>query len=278
VALFLTRGTPHTQAILPLLAEHQVPLIAPSTGALVFHKPVKPWVFNVRATYQREAERAVRHLSMGGLERIALIQVDDSFGNDAAEGARRGFESVSKQPVMHEKYDREKWDFSKIAPKVMATDAQAVLFLGSGKAVVDGVAAIRTSGSRAQLVTLSNNASRGFVNSLQGYARGTIIAQVFPSERSLSIPMVKEVHDLAAARGAADLSPAILEGFAAAKVLGAALRAAGANPTRQKITAALNAMHKLDLGGLELGYSADDHTGLDFVDLSIVAEDGRFLR
>ncbi|HEU5296507.1 MAG TPA: ABC transporter substrate-binding protein [Burkholderiaceae bacterium] len=278
VALFLTRGTPHTQAILPLLAEYQVPLIAPSTGALVFHKPVNPWVFNVRATYQREAERAVRHLSMIGIERIAVIQVDDSFGSDAAEGARRGFESVAKQPVMHEKYDREKWDFSKIAPKVMATEAQAVLFLGSGKAVVDGVDAIRKSGSRAQLVTLSNNASRGFVNSLQGNARGTIIAQVFPSERSMSTPMVKEANDLAAARGGIGLSPAMLEGFAAAKVLVAALRAAGANPTRQKITDALNAMHKLDLGGLELGFSSTDHTGLDFVDLSIVAEDGRFLR
>ena len=30
------------------------------------HQPVNPWVFNVRATYQREAERAVRHLSLIG--------------------------------------------------------------------------------------------------------------------------------------------------------------------------------------------------------------------
>jgi ABC-type branched-subunit amino acid transport system substrate-binding protein len=121
-------------------------------------------------------------------------------------------------------------------------------------------------------------ASRGFVNSLQGNARGTIVAQVFPSERSLSTPMVKEASDLAAARGGSALSPAMLEGFAAAKVMVAALQAAGANPTRQRITAALNAMNKLNLGGLELGFSPSDHTGLDFVDLSIVAEDGRFLR
>jgi ABC-type branched-subunit amino acid transport system substrate-binding protein len=31
VALFLVRGTPHTQAIAPLLAEYRVPLVAPST-------------------------------------------------------------------------------------------------------------------------------------------------------------------------------------------------------------------------------------------------------
>lgn len=38
------------------------------------HQPVNPWVFNVRATYQREAERAVRHLSLIGLERVALLR------------------------------------------------------------------------------------------------------------------------------------------------------------------------------------------------------------
>jgi branched-chain amino acid transport system substrate-binding protein len=37
--------------------------MAPSTGAMVLHKPVHPWIFNVRATYQREAEKAVRHLA-----------------------------------------------------------------------------------------------------------------------------------------------------------------------------------------------------------------------
>ena len=56
----LYRGTPLTQAIMPLLTEHKVPLVAPSTGAMVLHKPVHPWLFNVRATYQREAERAMR--------------------------------------------------------------------------------------------------------------------------------------------------------------------------------------------------------------------------
>jgi branched-chain amino acid transport system substrate-binding protein len=61
VAMFLTRGTPHTEAILPLLDKNSVPLIGPSTGAMVLHQPVKKHVFNVRATYQREAEKAVLH-------------------------------------------------------------------------------------------------------------------------------------------------------------------------------------------------------------------------
>ncbi len=277
-ALFLTRGTPHTQAIMPLLEQYKVPLIAPSTGAMVLHKPVNPWVFNVRATYQREAERAVQHLSLIGIERIGVIHVEDSFGADLLEGAKKGFAAVAKNPVFVEKYDRAKWDFSKIAPLVASADVQAVLFIGSGNAVADGIEAIRKAGSRAQMVTFSNNASGGFVKSLKENARGVIVTQVFPYERSLSAPIVKEAHDLAVAKGLEGVSPAMLEGFAAAKVLVAALRRAGPSPSRVKIQQALETMNKVDIGGLEVSFSSNDHTGLEFVDLSIIGPDGKFRR
>ncbi len=75
-----------------------------------------------------------------------------------------------------------------------------------------------------------------------------------------------------------EVSPAMLEGFAAAKVLVEGLRRAGAKPTREKLQAALEGMRKLDIGGLEVSYSPEDHTGLDFADLSIIGTDGKFKR
>lgn len=278
LALFLTRGTPHNQAILPLLAEHKVPLVAPSTGAMVLHQPVNPWLFNVRSSYQRESERAVKHLSLVGIERIGIVQVDDTFGADVAAGAMTGFEGVSKKPLFVEKFDRSKPDFSAIGPKVMKSNVQAVLFIGSGQAVVDGVNAIRKAGSRTQVVTFSNNASAGFIKSLGEHARGMIVTQVFPYERSLSAPIVKEAHDLAVAKGLAGVTPAMLEGYAGAKVLVEGLRRAGPNPTRQKLREALEGMRKVDIGGLEVSFGPQDHSGLDYVDLSIINADGKFRR
>jgi len=278
ICLFLNRGTPHTQAIMPLLAEHRVALVAPSTGAMVLHKPVNPYVFNVRSSYQREAERAIQHLSLIGLTRIAVLQVDDSFGADAVIGANAGFAATGKKAVILEKFDRSKPDFAAIAPRVAKTEPQAVLFVGSGQVVADGVAALRAAGSRAQLVTLSNNASGGFIKQLGENAHGTIVTQVFPYERSLASPIIKEAQALATAKGLSGVSPAMMEGFAAAKVLVEGLKRAGAKPTRERLIAALNSIQKLDLGGMELSYSATDHTGLDFVDLSIIGSDGRFRR
>lgn len=277
VALFLNRGTPHTQGIMPVLAEKGLPLIGPSTGAMVLHEPVHPWVFNVRATYQREAERVIQHLSLIGLDRIAIVQVDDSFGADAVQGALKGLKAVGKQAVAHEKYNRDKPDFGPIIPKVVAADAQAVLYVGSGTAVVDGMKALRAAGSRAQLVTLSNNASAGFVKSLGEHARGTIVSQVFPYERAVAAPIVKEASDLAKAKGV-ELTPAMLEGYTAAKVLVEGLRRAGKDPSREGLKKALESFKKVDLGGLELSYGPNDHSGLDYADLSIVSADGRFRR
>ncbi len=278
VALFLTRGTPHTEAILPHLEKHGVPLVGPSTGAMVLHQPVKKHVFNVRATYQREAEKAVAHLNSMGITRIGIFYADDSFGADGVAGAQKGLAAAKLQPSVLEKFNRSKPDFAPLAPKVVQTNTQAVIMVASGQAVVDGTKALRAAGSAAQVVTLSNNASSGFIKSLGDNARGVIVTQVFPYERSIAYSMVKEAQELAKTKGAGDISPAMLEGFAAAKVLVEGLRRAGAKPTREKIQTALEGIRKFDIGGLEVNYSTEDHTGLDFADLSIIGTDGKFKR
>jgi branched-chain amino acid transport system substrate-binding protein len=279
VAMFLTRGTPHTEAILPLLEKNSVPLIGPSTGAMVLHQPVKKYVFNVRATYQREAEKAVMHLGTLGIKRIALVHTDDSFGADGVIGAQKGLIATKLEAVVTEKFDRSKPDFSKIVPKIVAADTQAVIMIASGSAVVSGITALRAAGSGAQVVTLSNNASGGFVKSLGERGPGVVVTQVFPNERAISYGFIKEAQDLLKdSKDAASLSPAMLEGYAAAKVLVEALKRSGPSPTRAKLQNSLENMKKYDMGGLEVNFSTTDHTGLDFADLSIISSDGKFKR
>jgi ABC-type branched-subunit amino acid transport system substrate-binding protein len=281
VALFLNRGTPHTQAIMPLLAEHHITLIAPSTGAMVLHHPVNPWVFNVRATYQREAEHLTRQLSMAGAERVAIVQVNDSFGSDVAAGALKVFKEMGKEPATHQIFDRVKPDFAAMAPKVVAAQPLSIIFIGTGTAVVEGVKALRAAGSRATIATLSPNASAGFIKSMGENAHGMIISQVFPAARSLKVAMATEATRLAQAKNLPEVTPQMLEGFAAAKVLVAALKRCGKDSkdiTRANIKRALETFNHVDIGGLEVTFSPTDHTGLDYADLSIVTAEGTFRR
>ncbi|WP_255593423.1 ABC transporter substrate-binding protein [Acidovorax sp. sic0104] len=278
IGMFMTRGTPHTQGIVPLLEQHGVPLVGPSTGAIALHQPVSKYVFNVRAAYQREVEKAITHLNTLGIKRIGVVHVDDTFGADGLAGAQIGFKANNLEAAFIEKFDRAKPDYSAIAPRVAGKQPQAVIFIGTGAAVVDGIKALRAAGVTGQIVTLSNNASGGFVKALGEQARGVVVTQVFPSERSLSYAVIKEAMDLARAKNISDLTPAMVEGFVSAKVLIEGLKRAGPKPDRAKLHAGLESIRKWDLGGLELSYSPSDHTGLDFSDLSIIGSDGRFKR
>ena len=277
-ALFMSRATPHTQAILPHLAKHQIALIAPSTGAMVLHQPVNPLVFNVRSSYQAETEKAVEHLHTLTLQRIAVVHVDDSFGEDCLAGAMKGFDRLKFQPVTVIKADRAKPDYAAIVPELVAAKAQAVIWIGSSVAVSGDVKALRAAGSAAQVVTVSNNASGGFIKQLGDAAHGVIVTQVFPNVRAMGYGINREADALVKAKGDVALSPQMMEGFAGAKVLVEALRRTGPKPTRERIVAALGNMSHYDLGGLELGFGPGDRTGLNFVELSIIGSDGRFRR
>lgn len=278
VALFLNRGTPHTLALKPLLAEKRVPLVAPSTGAMALHQPVDPWIFNVRAPYQQEAAKAIAHLASIGVTHIALFQTDDAFGSDGAEGARKGLASAGLKAVFEEKVPRDKPDFSAVAARAAKEGVQAVMVIASAGNTASAVKALRAAGSRAQVVTLSNNASGGFIGLLGDQARGVIVTQVFPNEHRIRFRLIKEAQDLARSQGLAGITPAMMEGFSGAKVLVEGLRRAGQNPSPEGLRDALERMNNFDLGDLPVGYGPEDHSGLEFADLSIIDASGRFRR
>ena len=69
-----------------------------------------------------------------------------------------------------------------------------------------------------------------------------------------------------------------MEGYAAAKVLVEGLKRAGKKLTRESFVAGLNDLKGFDLGGLKLDYSPSDHTGTEFVELSMVGRRGDFVQ
>ena len=74
-----------------------------------------------------------------------------------------------------------------------------------------------------------------------------------------------------------DLTPAMLEGYTAAKVTVEALRRCAGQCSRAELLRALESLD-MDLGGVRLAYSPADHSGMKFTDLSIIDKSGRFRR
>ncbi len=278
-ALFLNRGTPHSEAIIPHLKATGVPLVGPSTGADLLHNPVNPYIFNVRAKYQLEAEKGVVQLSSMGMSRIAIIHVEDSFGKDALTGAIKGFAMANLKPVGVYSYDRATGKVEAAVQALVKADPQAAFLIGSGANVADIIGQVRKAKSTVQLITLSNNSSAAFVKSLGDNARGVIVTQVFPNPKMATTGIARELQKLARdSNGGVPISHQAMEGFASAKVLVEGLRRGGKNLTRASFLAALDNLRDFDLGGLKVDYSPTDHTGTEYVELSMISRNGEFLQ
>lgn len=276
-ALFQNRGTPLTEAILPLLAANKIPLIAPSTGATVFHAPVNPLLFNVRAKYQDEVRKGVEHFATIGSTKIGLLHVDDSFGKDGLAGFVGAMNDRSMIPAIIASFPRVKPDYAATATEIVRANPSALIIVSSSANTVEVIKAIRAKGSMVQIMTLSNNSSLSFVKELGAMGTGIIVSQITPSPSSMSSGLGKEY--MAAAKASnATVSYAAMEGFVAAKVLVEGLKRAGRNLTRESFVRAMESMQKFDLGGLMISYTATDHTGSEFVELTMISRDGRFIR
>ena len=297
VALFLSRSTPTALAMRDVLSKHGVPLIAPSTGAMAIRRPVHPYIFNLRSSYQAEVKKAVETLAtMGMAHDIGIIVVDDPFGEDALQGAYAGFEAVGPQPVRGRNGDRpalakplfvEKFDYatsdvSKGVARVREMGARAVLIVGSTKPTVTAIKEIKKA-DRAPpaLFTISNNASESFIKALGSDGAGVVVTQVFPRESAIDIPLVRESKALLdKAKPGAGLTAAVLEGVAAARLLIGALNHVNGPVTARSLVTSLDSGTYFDIGwpNMAIRYTNKNHDGLSFVDTSIVTEAGRFRR
>lgn len=278
-ALFQSRGTPQTQAILPLLTAERAPLIAPSTGGQSFHVPVHPYLFNVRARYQDEVVKAVEHFNTIGMKKIGLLtyEKEDPLGLDGINGFEKGMAMYKLTPAFTTIFPRLNPDFESTAAKVVAANPQALIIVSSGKNTTEIIKAIRAKGGTMQIMVMSNNSSLGFVRDVGEAGAGVIVAQITPPPNLITSRLGKEFQAAAKVTGA-PVSYAAMEGFVSAKVLVEGLRKAGRNLTREGFVRALESMQRADMGGILITYSPTDHSGSEFVELTLLGRDGKFLR
>lgn len=277
LALLLTRTTPSMEAILPAVAQSGVPVIGPQTGGSFVNNPPRREVFTIRASYQKEAETAIRMQHGIGVTRFGVLLADDVFGTDTMLAIDRTFKELKIAPMAVAKVDNRKPDVTEPVNAILAKAPQVVLLIVSSKAASDFVKRYRAQGGSATFISLSNTSNNDYIQGLGDQARGAIVMQVLPSPFSGSTPLARD-YAAAAAKQKLPLSYAGLYGFASAKLLALGLTRAGREPLPGSLIAALEGMGEVDLGGFRVRYGPGDRVGSNFVDSAIITEGGRFLR
>ena len=276
-AMFQSRGTPHTQAMLPILEKYNVPLIAPSTGAAIFHDPVLPLVFNVRPRYQLEVAKGIEFFALAGYKKIGLLHVDDTFGKDGLAGFKTAMKDHHLEPAVVTSFARVNPDYAAAAATIISANPAALVIVSSEKNTVEVIKEIRAKGGKMTIMTLSNNSSDAFISHLGKDASGIMLSQITPAPELISSVLGQELRT-AGKMSKVTYSYAAMEGFVSAKVLVAGLRKAGPNLTREQFIKALESIKREDLGGISLTYNPNNHSGSEYVELTMIGKKRAYVR
>jgi branched-chain amino acid transport system substrate-binding protein len=278
-AMFLSRGTPTNEAAYPVLEAAKVPLVGPSTGAMSMYDPPRKYMFPVRASYHSETFKLVPQLVNMGINKIALLYVEDSFGKDGLSGLQIALKKANITPVAVVAHPRGATNLDEQIAAIAKSEPQAIIMVTVLDAGVAFVKGMKKTGRSPMFITLSNNSSNAFIKNLGNDGHGVAVSQVSPYPFSGGEPLTREFLAISKERNSA-VAPSYssMEGFIAAKVLVEGLRRAGKQPTREKLIAGLESMKQHDLGGIDVTYGPGLRTGTSYIDLTIIGRNGNFVR
>jgi branched-chain amino acid transport system substrate-binding protein len=269
--IYNNTGTAHTGAILPLLQQSRTVAFGPVTGASAFRDKFNPYLFHVRAGYANEARRIVAQLRQTGITRVAVFYQDDPFGKTLLAELKAASEAEKVPFVAEIKVDPKQPDFKAAAAATEKAQPQAVILGTAGTTFTSYAKAVLQTSSKPSFYGFSV-ASLDVINrELKEQARGIVLAQIMPSLRNSTIPVVAEYLKLLRERSSEAVpSASQFEGFVHAKLLVEGFKRAGRKLTTDSFIQAMEGAGEIGFGRFVAKYSTTNHNGSNYVELAII--------
>ncbi len=263
-ALFGYVGTPTANAAIPIVKEMKVPLLGAFTGAMTLREPVTREIFNLRASYDDEAEALVERFTKGfGAKKIAVFYQDDGFGLAVLSGTEKALKRRGMDVAAKATFARNTVAVKTGLAALLAAAPDAVVMVGPYTPIAAFIKEARVAGLKAQLATVSFVGTDNLVELVQAEGENVLISQVVPLPDDVSLPATKECAELVAKHSAGvKLGFVNFEGCLTAKLMVQALQAAGKGVSRDLLIQQLEAMKDLDMGGIRLKISTDNHQAM----------------
>ena len=261
-----------------MAAEAGVPFIAPFTGAAFLRDESWSNIINLRASYDQETEEMVARLTADlGIERIAIMYQDDSFGRAGYQGALEALQRRNMQPVSIGLYPRNTTAVKTGLLDLMQGDPEGVIVVGAYRPVAALIAWARHIGMDSVFITLSFVGSNALAQELGPTGEGVFVTQVVPFPTDASQPLVAS-YQRALAEYDPEAEPGFvsLEGYLAGRLAIAGLERCGRVVDRTCFLDAMLRTEDVDIDGFALTFGAGDNQGSDHVFVTVIGGDGRY--
>ncbi len=277
-ALIGAVGTPTSRSAVPVAEASGVPYVAPFTGAEFLRSPEYSHILNLRASYYQEtAEMVNRLLDDLGINRIAVMYQDDSFGRAGYQGVRIALRERLLSPVAIGIYPRNTTAIKTALLDLQQGAPDAVIMIGAYEPVAQLILWARHTGFDPEFMTVSFVGSNALARELGENGEGVYVTQVVPSPRDDSVPIIADYLQ-ALATYDPDEEPGFvsLEGYVAGRFVIEVVERCGRDIDRTCFLENLRNGEIVDLGGFELQFGPDDSQGSNEVFLTVIGEDGEY--
>ena len=277
-ALIGAVGTPTSQSAVPVAEAHDVPYMAPMTGAAYLRDSARRTVINLRASYYQETEEMVERLTVDlGINRIAILYQDDSFGRAGLQGVLNALERRKLTAVGMGVFPRNTVAVKTALIDLRATAPGAVIIVGPYKPTATFIKWARRLEMNSVFMTLSFVGSIALANELGSQGSGVLVTQVVP------FPTGSAVHASTSYRAALKAYdpqsvPGFIsfEGYLAGRLAIYVVERCGKQIDRECIDSVLRTGNEINLDGFILRYGKDDNQGSDRVFLTVIGPDGQY--
>jgi branched-chain amino acid transport system substrate-binding protein len=263
-------------ALQPLLLEKKIPLLGIYSGADQLRAKHNPYMFITSASFGDEMRQMVRHVITLQNSKLAVSLPP----NGQALGLRDMIEKLAKEAgatiVAFAEMAQDGSNAAAVVDQLSAKEPHAILLMAVGTPVLAFMKA--ASGKvKVPIYTLSVSGSSAFLRALGPAAHGMAISQVIPFPWRTTSPLTRQFA-ASMERAKLDVTYDRMWGYLNAAILVEALRRAGKQPTPQSITAAIDGMSDVDVGGYRLNFSKTNHIGSRFVEMTMVGSRGDYVR
>jgi branched-chain amino acid transport system substrate-binding protein len=277
IALFgMIEGGPCT-ALLPIVSQEKIPLIACMAGSPQLRDPLNRYVFPVRAAHLDEFAVLLTSAASVGNRTIGFIHSDSDTGRLHLANVTRLAKTRGMQVILPIAVSG-KPDMKAIAKQIVDAKVDVMLNHGSYSAYAELIRETRALSSAPMFLAVNSGGQE--LARLAGQAgKGTMMSQIAPFPTSRATPIQRAyADDMKKSFPNEPFGWSSMEGYVSARVLVEGLKQTGKRLTRDGLVNALEKMGRIDLGGYEIQYGPLDRTGSKFVEVTFIKNQGEFVR
>lgn len=280
VALIGYAGTGNIGELLKkgVLADANIALVAPYTGGESLRSPFNPWIYHIRVGYGDETSAMVQQLVNSGIRRVGIFYQNDPFGLAGVAGVERALDKHQIKSVSKGSYEKNTEDVAAAVQEIGKGAPQAVVMIGIVRPTAAFIKAYHAANPGTQMFSISVVNGKELFQLAGPAARGVGITQVMPSPFYSHLKIVREYQE-ALKKYAPDAEPSYtsFEEYVGARVLIEGIRASSGVPNAASVHKALESLN-LDLGGFKVRFAPGNRIGSQFVDISLIGQNGALLR